>query len=96
MVLTLIKHLLIGAMLSHLSLLALAPTADAMPAQAKERISKAFKKADANRDGALTLAEAKAGIPARLWKNFQRIDADKSGTITMAEIEKAFDAKALK
>lgn len=74
----------------------LASSATAVPAQMVGRLTKAFQKADKNQDGALTLAEAKAGTPSKLWKNFDKIDTNKSGTITLAEVVKAFENGTLK
>lgn len=74
----------------------LATTTMAAPAKMVEKLTKAFQKADKNKDGALTLAEAKAGTPSRLWKKFDKIDANKSGTITMEEIVKSLESGTVK
>jgi hypothetical protein len=50
-----------------------------------------FKAADADRNGKLSKAEAKAGMP-RIHANFDRIDTDKDGFVTLAEIRAALVA----
>jgi Ca2+-binding EF-hand superfamily protein len=65
-----------------------------LPACAADRSEKAkeleqrFRAADKNKDGVLTEAEAKSGMP-KLSKHFGRIDADKSRTISLSEIKTA-------
>jgi Ca2+-binding EF-hand superfamily protein len=69
-----------------LALLFLVPaTALAQPDDA--RIKQVFKAADANGDGAITLAEWTAA--GRRERGFQRIDADKDGKVTLKELETA-------
>ncbi len=53
-------------------------------------IEERFKAADADHDGKLTLAEAKAGMP-RVARGFDKIDKDKKGYLTVEQI-KAFAA----
>jgi Ca2+-binding EF-hand superfamily protein len=46
--------------------------------------------ADKNKDGKLTLEEAKAGMP-RVAANFSRIDTQNKGYVTAAEIKAMAD-----
>lgn len=50
-----------------------------------------FKTADANKDGKLSKAEAKAKMP-RIYNNFDRIDTDKDGFVTLDQIKAAVSA----
>ena len=72
---------LVGAATVH------AQTTPAMPAPANEDATAAFVRADANKDGKLSKAEAQA-IPA-VSQRFEQIDTDADGTITRAEYDKA-------
>ncbi len=67
--------------------LALAAPAVAADAE-QQKLEQAFKAADKNGDGKLSLAEAKDGMP-RVAKNFARIDANKDGFVTLDEINAA-------
>ncbi len=49
--------------------------------------AKMIQKADANKDGVISLDEA----PERMKKNFDRMDADASGTVTADELKAAFE-----
>ena len=67
----------------------------ACPAQAQlfggsidSMIDKRFKEADKNKDGKLTLDEAKEGMP-RVAKNFEQLDAERRGYVTVEQIKKA-------
>jgi len=51
-------------------------------------IDKRFKEADKNKDGKLTLDEAKEGMP-RVAKNFDQLDAERKGYVTIEQIKKA-------
>jgi Ca2+-binding EF-hand superfamily protein len=51
-------------------------------------IDKRFKEADKNKDGRLTLEEAKEGMP-RVAKNFDQLDAERRGYVTVEQIKKA-------
>jgi hypothetical protein len=51
-----------------------------------KEIDQRFALADTNKDGKLTLAEAKEGMP-RVASNFSRIDVQKKGYVTLAEIK---------
>jgi Ca2+-binding EF-hand superfamily protein len=51
-------------------------------------IDKRFKEADKNKDGKLTLDEAKEGMP-RVAKNFSQLDAERRGYVTVEQIKKA-------
>lgn len=72
-------------------------TASIAPAQASSDpkrdadIEARFKAADKNKDGCLTLEEAKEGMP-RVAKGFDKIDTAKKGCITVDQI-KAFADK---
>jgi hypothetical protein len=48
-----------------------------------------------DKDGILTLAEAKEGTPSRIWENFDRIDVARSGTIALEEVRQAFASGAI-
>jgi hypothetical protein len=67
----------------------------ACPAQAQlfggsidSMIDKRFKEADKNKDGKLTLDEAKEGMP-RVAKNFEQLDSERRGYVTVEQIKKA-------
>lgn len=49
-------------------------------------IAERFAKCDTNKDGKLTLAEAKGCMP-RIFDNFSRIDEQNKGFVTVAEIQ---------
>jgi Ca2+-binding EF-hand superfamily protein len=51
-----------------------------------KEIDQRFALADKNKDGKLTLAEAKEGMP-RIASNFSRIDVQKKGYVTLEEIK---------
>jgi Ca2+-binding EF-hand superfamily protein len=51
-----------------------------------KEIDQRFAMADKNKDGKLTLAEAKEGMP-RIASNFSRIDVQNKGYVTLAEIK---------
>ena len=51
-----------------------------------KEIDQRFALADKNKDGKLTLAEAKEGMP-RVASNFSRIDVKNKGYVTLAEIK---------
>ena len=68
-----------------------APAVAADSAAEQKKLEQAFKAADKNGDGKLSLAEAKdgkVGMP-RVAKNFDRIDANKDGFVTLDEINAA-------
>src|SRR4029077_7233312 len=65
--------------------------AEQMRAKNQERMQEQFRQADKDGDGALSKAEAEAGMP-RLAKHFDAIDADKDGKITQEEL-RAYRAK---
>ena len=71
----------------------------AYPAQAQlfggsidSMIDKRFKEADKNKDGKLTLDEAKEGMP-RVAKNFDQLDTERRGYVTVEQIKKAAAAQ---
>ena len=51
-----------------------------------KEIDQRFALADKNKDGKLTLEEAKEGMP-RIASNFSRIDIQNKGYVTLAEIK---------
>jgi len=51
-----------------------------------KEIDQRFALADKNKDGKLTLEEAKEGMP-RVASNFSRIDVQNRGYVTLAEIK---------
>ena len=55
-------------------------------ASRNKEIQERFAKCDVNRDGKLTLDEAKGCMP-RIYDHFSRIDAQGKGYVTVAEIE---------
>ena len=73
-----------------LLMLAVLGTAYAQESRTDREIDERFAAADKNKDGKLTLEEAKAGMP-RVAANFQRIDAQKKGYVTAAEIKAMTD-----
>jgi Ca2+-binding EF-hand superfamily protein len=62
-------------------------------AQRNRELDERFAAADKDKNGQLTLAEAKAGMP-RVARNFDQIDADKKGYITLDQI-KVYAAKSM-
>ncbi|BEI42923.1 MULTISPECIES: EF-hand domain-containing protein [unclassified Polynucleobacter] len=73
-----------------LIMLAAVGTAYAQESRTDREIDERFAAADKNKDGKLTLEEAKAGMP-RVATNFQRIDTQKKGYVTAAEIKAMAD-----
>lgn len=65
-------------------------TTNAQESSTDRQIDERFAAADKNKDGKLTLEEAKAGMP-RVAANFQRIDTQKKGYVTAAEIKAMAD-----
>ena len=55
-------------------------------ASRNKEIQERFAKCDVNRDGKLTLDEAKGCMP-RIYDHFSRIDEQNKGYVTVAEIE---------
>ena len=64
-----------------------APAKPARPDRAEmaAKFAERFKAADKDGDGALTRAEAEAGMP-RLAKHFDQIDSAKTGRITQEQV----------
>jgi Ca2+-binding EF-hand superfamily protein len=80
---TLITYLgLIGA----LAFVFAATPAHADDASRDKEIQTRFAQCDVNRDGKLTLDEAKGCMP-RIYDHFSMIDAQNKGYVTVAEIE---------
>ena len=73
-----------------LLILAAVGTAYAQESRTDREIDERFAAADKNKDGKLTLEEAKAGM-TRVAANFQRIDTQKKGYLTAAEIKAMAD-----
>ncbi len=73
-----------------LLMLVVVATAYAQESRTDREIDERFAAADKNKDGKLTLEEAKAGMP-RVASNFQRIDTQKKGYVTAAEIKAMAD-----
>lgn len=66
--------------------------ANALAESVNERMAEdRYRAADADKDGKLTKAEAKAGMP-RIHANFDRIDAAKRGYLTLAQVKAAVAA----
>lgn len=65
------------------------PKADAKPAPREAR----WEKADANRDGKLSRAEAALGHTPALSENFDKIDGNKDGFLTREERDRYIAAK---
>lgn len=63
-----------------------AAPAHADNASRNKEIQEHFAKCDTNRDGKLTLDEAKGCMP-RIYDHFSRIDEQNKGYVTVAEIE---------
>lgn len=72
-----------------ISVLATGPI-HAQESRTDREIDQRFAAADTNKDGRLTLEEAKAGMP-RVAANFQKIDSQKKGYVTAAEIKAMAD-----
>jgi len=64
--------------------------AQAQESRTDKEIDQRFAMADKNKDGKLTLEEAKAGMP-RVAANFSRIDTQNKGYVTAAEIKAMAD-----
>jgi len=62
----------------------------AQESRTDKEIDRRFAMADKNKDGKLTLEEAKAGMP-RVAANFSRIDTQNKGYVTAAEIKAMAD-----
>lgn len=74
--------------------LALTPAAYAQTYDmALSQLTSRFKAADKNRDGKLSLQEAKDGGMTRVVANFATIDTDKDGYVTFAQIKAQLDAR---
>jgi len=63
------------------------PAAKAEPSAKREARDARWEKADANRDGKLSRAEAALGHTPGLSSNFDKIDANKDGFLTREERE---------
>ncbi len=69
---------------------ALTTSVYAQESRTDQEIDQRFAAADKNKDGKLTLEEAKAGMP-RVAANFQRIDQQNKGYVTAADIKAMAD-----
>ncbi len=72
-----------------LFVLAVSPVS-ADDASRNKEIQERFAKCDVNRDGKLTLGEAKGCMP-RIYDHFSKIDVQKKGYVTVSEIEAMAD-----
>jgi Ca2+-binding EF-hand superfamily protein len=63
-----------------------APFAHADDSSLNKEIAERFAKCDTNKDGKLTMQEAKGCMP-RIYDNFSSIDTGKKGYVTVAEIQ---------
>ncbi len=70
------------------------PAGAALDPKMEAQLNARFAAADKNKDGKLTLDEARAGMP-RVAMGFSLIDADKKGYVTLAQI-KAFAAARMR
>lgn len=68
------------------SLVLIATPASASDTSRNKEIQERFAQCDVNRDGKLTLDEAKGCMP-RIYDHFSRIDQQNKGYVTVAEIE---------
>ena len=77
---------IVKSLLLAVSVALVAPAASAAP-------TGKFAVADANKDRALSKAEACAGKTPRICKKFEAIDANKDGAVTRAEIRAFRDVR---
>jgi hypothetical protein len=68
------------------SLAALSMSASADEASRNKEIAERFAKCDTNRDGKLTMNEAKGCMP-RIYEHFSYIDTANKGYVTVAQIQ---------
>jgi Ca2+-binding EF-hand superfamily protein len=74
------------ALISAAACMLVAAPSYADDASRNKEIQERFAKCDINRDGKLTLEEAKGCMP-RIYDHFSRIDQQNRGYVTVAEIE---------
>jgi hypothetical protein len=72
------------------ALLAIPLMSYANDASRNQEIAERFAKCDVNKDGKLTLEEAKGCMP-RIYSNFSYIDSGNKGYVTVAEIQAKAD-----
>lgn len=70
------------------------PTTPAPPAASADAKVDVFAKADADKNGALTIAEVKLADATATQADFDKYDADKSKTLSKAEFDKWSMARA--
>ncbi|GHA65543.1 hypothetical protein GCM10009007_02690 [Formosimonas limnophila] len=58
-------------------------------ANTSENVAKRVQALDTDKDGGVSLSEAKAGKASRIINNFTRLDSNKDGKVTVSEIEAA-------
>ena len=87
------KTLLAAATLAMLSASALAQTPSAKPDQHTTTAEAAFKKHDANGDGALTLPEVQVADAKVTEADFAKYDADRNSALSKDEFVKWVEAK---
>lgn len=73
-------------LISTAAFMLIAMPVSADDASRNKEIQERFAQCDVNRDGKLTLDEAKGCMP-RIYNHFSRIDAQNKGYVTVAEIE---------
>lgn len=80
-------------LLASATLIALAAPALAQTPSAKPAMEDTFTKHDANKDGALTLAEVQMADAKATQADFDKYDADKSQSLSKVEFSKWAEAK---
>jgi Ca2+-binding EF-hand superfamily protein len=73
-------------LISMAAFMLIAMPVSADDASRNKEIQERFAQCDVNRDGKLTLDEAKGCMP-RIYDHFSRIDTQNKGYVTVAEIE---------
>lgn len=73
-------------LISTAAFMLIAMPVSADDASRNKEIQERFAQCDVNRDGKLTLDEAKGCMP-RIYDHFSRIDTQNKGYVTVAEIE---------
>jgi len=79
-------HLSIAILFFTCAMMALSLPARADEVSRNKEIAERFAKCDTNRDGKLTMSEAKGCMP-RIYDHFSYIDTGNKGYVTVAEIQ---------